>query len=99
MLYEVITLLFGALAFAVARYQQTMSVQTRQHLETVRALANARSVLRGFAQSFRLTHAGQTVGYLPCPDLDNDGSAEPSCGNSGELAIGRFPYRTSYNFV
>jgi len=89
-----IVLLFGALAFAVARYQQTMSVQTRQHLETVRALANARSVLRGFAQSFRLTHAGQTVGYLPCPDLDNDGSAEPSCGNSGELAIGRFPYRT-----
>jgi type II secretory pathway pseudopilin PulG len=89
-----IVLLFGALAFAVARYQQTMSVQTRQHLNTVRALANARTLLRNFAQAFHLTHADQSVGYLPCPDKDNDGSSDPPCGNSGELAIGRFPYRT-----
>jgi hypothetical protein len=89
-----IVLLFGALAFAVARYQQTMSVQTRQQLDTVRQLAKARSVLRDFAQSFHLTHPNQTVGYLPCPDLDNDGDSDPPCGTANELAIGRFPYRT-----
>lgn len=89
-----IVLLFGALAFAVARYQQTMSIQTRQHLNTVRALANARTQLRNFAQSFHLTHAGQSVGYLPCPDTDNDGASDPPCGYADELAIGRFPYRT-----
>jgi len=89
-----IVLLFGALAFAVTRYQQTMSIQTRQHLVTVRQLAKARTVLQDFAQSFHLTHPNQTVGYLPCPDLDNDGSSDPPCGGAGELAIGRFPYRT-----
>jgi len=89
-----IVLLFGTLAFAIGRYQQTMSLQTRQQLETVKQLAHARTLLRDYAQSYHLSHPGQSVGYLPCPDMDNDGSAETSCGNAGELAIGRFPYRT-----
>jgi len=32
-------------------------------------------------------------GVLPCPDDNNDGSADSPCGVSGVTAIGRFPWR------
>jgi hypothetical protein len=35
-------------------------------------------------------------GYLPCPDTDNDGTAEPTCGAN---AIGRLPVKFNRDFV
>ena len=86
--------LIGALALAFGRLGQALSSHTRQHQQTVDALAQARQILRDHAQSYHLTHAGESVGYLPCPDMDNDGSSELSCGSAGDYAIGRLPYRT-----
>jgi len=62
------------------------------------ALAKAREALIGYA-------AGRPIdnvvgpGYLPCPDLDDDGWAESTCGSqSGEIGqqerLGRLPWKT-----
>lgn len=63
-----------------------------------RALAQAREALVAYA----VDHAANSAvgpGYLPCPDLDNDGWAEPTCGSlsgdSGqEQRLGRLPWKT-----
>jgi hypothetical protein len=63
-----------------------------------RALATAREALIAYA-------AGRAIdevvgpGYLPCPDLDDDGWAESTCGSlSGEVGqsqrLGRLPWKT-----
>jgi hypothetical protein len=33
-------------------------------------------------------------GYLPCPDSDGDGKAEPNCGLAGQSSIGFLPWLT-----
>ena len=58
------------------------------------ALTEARDALAGFAATYRDSHAGQVFGYLPCPDTDNDGIADPPCGTTDVSAIGRLPWKT-----
>ena len=63
-----------------------------------RALAAAREALIAYAAS-RPIDAEVGPGYLPCPDLDNDGWAEPTCGSqsgsSGQAQrLGRLPWKT-----
>jgi hypothetical protein len=65
---------------------------------TNRALAQARDALIAFAAD-RPIDARVGPGYLPCPDLDDDGWAEPTCGSlSGHLGqaerLGRMPWKT-----
>lgn len=63
--------------------------------QTAAALAQARDALIGYAASYGDTHPGQVFGYLPCPDIDNDGSSDPeNCGKTDESFIGRLPWRT-----
>lgn len=62
------------------------------------ALAQAREALIAYAVD-RPINATVGPGYLPCPDLDNDGWAEPTCGSlSGdtgqEQRLGRLPWKT-----
>ncbi|QID18795.1 hypothetical protein G3580_14900 [Nitrogeniibacter mangrovi] len=90
----ILVLLLGALAMAFARQQSRIASQVRQQQTTVARLAEARRLLLEYAQSYHLTHPGQSTGYLLCPDTDNDGAAELSCGSAGDFAIGRLPYRT-----
>jgi len=56
---------------------------------TQRALAHAKEALIGYAVS----HASQP-GVLPCPDTDNDGSADAPCGALGVTSVGRLPWKT-----
>ena len=56
---------------------------------TAAALAQAKAALIGYAAA----NASQP-GVLPCPDTDNDGSADAPCGALGATAIGRLPWRT-----
>jgi len=56
---------------------------------TQNALAKAKDALIGYAAS----NANQP-GVLPCPDNDNDGSADAPCGASGVTAVGRLPWKT-----
>lgn len=64
------------------------------------ALAQAREALIAYAAASALTAAGsKRPGNLPCPDTNNDGIAETSCGNasgsSGQnLRLGRLPWKT-----
>lgn len=64
------------------------------------ALKQAKEALIGRAISVALTSAGQArPGDLPCPDLDDDGVAELSCGNASGTTqqsnrLGRIPWKT-----
>jgi hypothetical protein len=57
-------------------------------------LRQAKEALIGFAATYAETHPGQPQGYLPCPDHDGDGSADPACSCSGYSVIGRLPWKT-----
>lgn len=80
----------------------TAKLQREQ--KTLFALSQAKKALLGYAASVNLVHPGCGVGCrrpgdLPCPDLDNDGVAETSCGNASGLTgqvnrLGRLPWRT-----
>ncbi|WP_161493234.1 hypothetical protein [Zoogloea sp. LCSB751] len=66
----------------------------KRETQTTRALEMARDALLGFAANYRNgEHPNADFGYLPCPDLDGDGSAE-TCGTKGQPSIGRLPYLT-----
>lgn len=63
-----------------------------------RALLQAREALAAYAAD-RAIDADFGPGYLPCPDLDDDGWAESTCGSlSGEVGqrqrLGRLPWKT-----
>jgi type II secretory pathway pseudopilin PulG len=63
-----------------------------------RALAEAREALIAYAADHPI-NAVVGPGYLPCPDLDDDGWAESTCGSqSGDSGqgerLGRLPWKT-----
>ncbi len=65
------------------------------------ALSEAKNALIGFTITYRETHPEaatglpvEAFGFLPCPDSDNDGEAESSCGEKDVPAIGRLPWKT-----
>jgi type II secretory pathway pseudopilin PulG len=65
---------------------------------TEHALAQAREALIAYAADRPISPA-VGPGYLPCPDLDNDGWAESTCGSqdgaSGQAQrLGRLPWKT-----
>ncbi len=58
------------------------------------ALAQAKAALIGYAATYRDVHPDKSFGYLPCPDTNNDGNAEASCGTTDVSMIGRLPWKT-----
>ena len=81
-----------ALSFAAAG-----SAAQRERL-TERALAQAREALVAYAVD-RAISDEVGPGYLPCPDLDDDGWAESTCGSligdTGQAQrLGRLPWKT-----
>lgn len=65
---------------------------------TARTLAQAREALLAYA-SDRPINAVVGPGFLPCPDLDDDGWAESTCGSLAgdrgqEQRLGRLPWKT-----
>lgn len=73
------------------------SIQIARDQVTADALAQAKEALIGYAASADLSIG--RPGDLPCPDTNNDGEQETSCGNasgsSGQTArIGRLPWKT-----
>lgn len=89
-----IFMLVGVIALGLAESRLVSDIKARQHRQSTRSLADARSALVGYALSYPLTHpSNPRLGLLPCPDLDNDGSSD-TCGAQNTFAIGRFPFRT-----
>ena len=74
---------------AFARGSESEAERDRR---TSEALAIAKAALIGFAGGVTLTGA-ERPGDLPCPDLDNDGSAELSCSTAAQR-LGRLPWKS-----
>ncbi len=77
------------------------NLEKTQHSQEIGiALKSAKNALIGYAITFPEVDAEtgtDTIdgpGYLPCPDISNNGSAGGSCSLSGNTSIGRFPYKT-----
>ncbi len=87
----VMTAFFASQLAAVAALRQRDRASDR-------ALAEAREALIAYAVD-RPINAAVGPGYLPCPDLDDDGWAESTCGSlsgdSGQAErLGRLPWKT-----
>src|SRR6476659_2891798 len=87
-----------AIAFVFALELAAPASRASRDRVTEQALAEAREALLAYAAD-RPVNAIVGPGYLPCPDLDNDGWAESTCGSlSGDSGqqerLGRLPWKT-----
>jgi len=108
-----ITLLIFVLLVVIVSSSVMLSVMSSNNVrnerdkKTATALAEAKAALIGFAVSINLSNEDCTapnnncarLGDFLCPDMDDDGDAEGSCGNtSGSTGqadrIGRLPWKT-----
>ena len=91
-----------AISFLVSSLKS--SSQTERDKVTAAALAQAKAALIGYAASVNLFGCTSPSdcprpGEIPCPDTNDDGQAEPSCGNAdgttGQITrLGRLPWKT-----
>jgi hypothetical protein len=93
-----VILVMGSAAFLVSSLN-SIAPQLERDRKTAEALAQAREALIGYSISVDLTLASpERPGDLPCPDTNNDGVAEPSCGSAGgsnqAQRLGRLPWKT-----
>ncbi|MDD4928604.1 MAG: hypothetical protein PHP85_04925 [Gallionella sp.] len=95
-LLALMTTASAALAVKMAKNNDSNIQITRDAL-TIKAMAQAKDALTGYAITFADTHPGMVPGYLPCPDQaggNPEGSAELDCGTRDISATGRLPWRT-----
>jgi hypothetical protein len=80
-----------------------LNANTRDYLRqgsSLSVLNQAKQSLIGYAINYPEIDAmsvGDIIngpGYLPCPDINNDGSSGGTCSLAGNTTIGRFPYKT-----
>jgi len=90
----ILTIIGIGAAYLLVSALNKASNQTARDKVTTAALVQAKEALIGFATTYRDTHANEVFGFLPCPDTNNDGIAEPSCGAADVSVIGRLPWRT-----
>jgi hypothetical protein len=91
-------MLAALMAAALLLHAGTRSLTEERERLSERALAQAREALIAYAAE-RAINASVGPGYLPCPDLDNDGWAESTCGSlvgdtGQEQRLGRLPWKT-----
>jgi hypothetical protein len=87
-LLSLLILIVGMTAI-VYNFSTRASAEIGKGKITAAALAQAKEALIGYAAA----HSTQP-GILPCPDTDNDGSADSPCGAMGVTALGRLPWKT-----
>lgn len=90
--------ILAVLASAAAIAMSVRATEAQRARVTERALAHAKEALLAYAAERPIT-AAVGPGYLPCPDTDDDGWAESTCGSlSGHLGqadrLGRLPWKT-----
>ncbi len=78
----------GAAAFVYA-LATPARITIESDKKTAAARAQAKEALIGYA-----ARNPNQPGILPCPDSDNDGSADSPCGATGVTAVGRLPWKT-----
>jgi len=87
-----------AIGFVFAMELAAPASQASRDRITERAIAEAREALLAYGADRAVTTL-VGPGYLPCPDLDNDGWGEPTCGslagdNGQSDRLGRLPWKT-----
>lgn len=92
-----VIMVMGAATFLVNSLSRS-ALQIKQDQKTSEALAQAKEALIGYAASVDLT-GSKRPGDLPCPDTNNDGLQEISCGNASGTTgqtqrLGRLPWKT-----
>ena len=97
-----ILLIFGSIVFFSVFNGANNKIEREQ--STFLVLAEAKAALLAYAASVNLYHPGcaancRRPGDLPCPDTNNDGVAEVSCGNASGTTgqssrLGRLPWKT-----
>lgn len=88
--------IIGSSYFLVTKLNINLAL-TQQSEETGLALSAAKNALIGYAITFPDHDVSGVIdgpGYLPCPDLNNDGSAASNCSAGGNTTIGRLPNQT-----
>jgi hypothetical protein len=98
LLFAVFALILIVASLGAAALGASASASARRDAASERALAQAREALLAYAAE-RPIDLRVGPGYLPCPDLDDDGWAEPTCGSlTGHLGhaerLGRLPWKT-----
>jgi hypothetical protein len=86
--------ILGSLTFLLSEANDRSHYLVEDQEQTIRALAQAKESLLGFAATYAQTHEVKLQGYLPCPDNDGDGSATRVCDMAGQTVLGRLPWRT-----
>ena len=92
-------LLLVAVTVAIVSFElAARGAAARRDAMSDRAIAQAREALIAYAAD-RPISATVGPGYLPCPDLDDDGWAESTCGSQNgdsgqESRLGRLPWKT-----
>jgi type II secretory pathway pseudopilin PulG len=91
-----VIMVMGAATILVSSFSKA-TLQIERDKKTAEALALAKEALIGYATSVNLPDGGR-LGDLPCPDRNNDGEAETSCGDAGgsnqSRRLGRLPWKT-----
>lgn len=82
-------LLVTGASFVFLRGLNAAATQFYRDTQTASALAEAKAALIG-----RAATDNDRPGTLPCPDIDNDGSAELFSGTDCPAYMGRLPWRT-----
>lgn len=90
-LLMVVLLIVGSL-YAILNRLDAVQLLSAQGGTTTAALTKARDALLGYAVTYRESHPDKGFGYLPCPDMNGDGEAEPYCGDP--VSLGLLPYKT-----
>lgn len=93
-----VIIVMGGIALLVGSLSRS-GLQIARDQKTTVALAQAKEALIGYAATYRDSHPGNVFGYLPCPDVDNDGASDPiqsstQCAGKNIPVIGRLPWRT-----
>lgn len=97
-----VIMILGAAAFLLASLNSSALQNSRDRI-TADALAQAKEALIGYAAKVQISASSASnqprPGDLPCPDTNNDGLQEISCGNAsgstGQAArLGRLPWKT-----
>jgi hypothetical protein len=86
--------ILGSITFLLSQLNERAHYMLDDQEQTIRVLTQAKEALLGFAATYAQNHEVKLQGYLPCPNRDGDGSAEPPCSEKGQTVIGRFPWRT-----
>ncbi len=95
-LLAILALLSITLLFSVSGQLSSVlnKLNVTQFVDNQTLLLQAKKALIGYAADYDFSYPGQFPGYLPCPDTNGNGSANPPCGNQSESAIGCLPWRT-----